>query len=125
MDISRKQSKKKKYGRGVVVWASDPFKDTKCEETTRPWVLISNRSHPFTYQWIAMAITSKKHEKSIPITDDDWIRGQLETQSYVSPWSVATISSEDIWSYVGTLNDDFVNKLKEQLDGFIISNHQR
>lgn len=127
MDLEQENKpKKKRYGRGVVVWACDPFKSSENgEDVTRPWVLVSNRNHPFKYQWIGMAITTKNHERSIPITNDDWIQGKLDTQSFVSPWSVATISSDDIWSYVGTLNEEFVDEIIDSFDELTISNRKR
>ena len=47
--------------RGHVVLAPDPFKPD--DDTTRPWVVVNNESHPFDkQQYVAMGLTHSERK---------------------------------------------------------------
>lgn len=112
------------YGRGAVVWADDLFKENnnEGEKEARPWVIISNRNHPFDDEWIAMSVTTKSRKQAVPITNDAWIQGSLDKMSFVSPWSVVTIQRKHVWSYIGTLRKEYVDRLIEEMNEMVCSN---
>lgn len=80
--------------RGTVVWAPDPFKSDA--ENPRPWLVISGDQMPYPdEESIAVAFTTQSHHPgSIMVPSDAWIRGEPGQQSYVLPWTVATIKDD-------------------------------
>jgi len=86
--------------RGTVVWAPDPF-DTD-GGNPRPWLVVSDERIPYSGQEsIAIAFTTQSHHAgSITVPSEAWVRGEPNQQSYVLPWSVATL--KDTIHVVGT-----------------------
>ena len=39
-------------------------------------------------------MTQSHHPGSVPISRDSWIRGEPDQQSYVLPWTVATLKDD-------------------------------
>jgi mRNA-degrading endonuclease toxin of MazEF toxin-antitoxin module len=77
--------------RGTVVWAPDPFKTD--DGNPRPWRVVSTEQIPYSNQEsIAVAFTTQSHYKdSFAVPSKAWIRGEPRQQSYVLPWTVATL----------------------------------
>jgi len=86
--------------RGTVVWAPDPFKTGS--GNPRPWLVISDDRLPYPdEESIAVAFTTQSHHPgSLAVPSDAWIRGEPTQQSYVLPWTVATL--KDAVHVVGT-----------------------
>lgn len=62
--------------RGHVVLASDPFKPDN--DTTRPWVVVNNESHPFdNQQYVVLGLTTQTwYDERIPLEVDDYPIGK-------------------------------------------------
>lgn len=86
--------------RGAVVWAPDPFKTDG--KNPRPWLVVSDDRLPYaSEESIAVAFTTQsRHPGSLTVPSDAWIRGEPKQQSYVLPWTIATL--KDAVHVVGT-----------------------
>lgn len=80
--------------RGEVVWAPDPFKSGS--GNPRPWLVVSTRQLPYPdEESIAVAFTTQSHHPgSFAVPSEAWVRGEPRTQSYVLPWTVATLRAK-------------------------------
>lgn len=109
-----------KFERGDVVYGADPFKG---EDYARPWLIISNQTHPFHGdQYIVLALTTKTwHDGLIAIDDDAWVEGSTPKPSSVIPWSVETIEQSDIEYWQGTLAEAVVNEATTILVAYVHS----
>jgi mRNA-degrading endonuclease toxin of MazEF toxin-antitoxin module len=104
--------------RGDVVRSSDPFK--LGDDRQRPWLIVSNDSHPFDgEQYIAVAISTKKYDDSIPLSADVWEVGGVPRQSFVSPWAVHSPRSEDFVAWQGCVTNSFVNNVVEAVETYL------
>ncbi|MDG5775978.1 hypothetical protein VB773_14335 [Haloarculaceae archaeon H-GB2-1] len=57
--------------RGDVVRSTDPFK--LGADSQRPWLVVNNESHPFdSEQYVAVAVSTKRYEDSLPLSDEVW-----------------------------------------------------
>lgn len=96
-------------GRGTVWWGPAPHKDTP---SYRPWVILSTGDHPFAeVECIAGAMTSQQHPDGIEVPDDEWVEGGSETESYVSPWYVATFKYTSFDRKQGRLSERLVGEV--------------
>lgn len=104
-----------KYDRGDVVYGRDPFENGT---TARPWLLVSDDSHPFYgEQYIALTLTSKSwYDEGYELRDGDWLRGGMPKQSKVVTWGYASPAHDDFdgdrWQ--GTLKNGVVDACVEQ-----------
>jgi mRNA-degrading endonuclease toxin of MazEF toxin-antitoxin module len=106
------------YDRGTVVIAADPFK----AGGRRPFVLISNRTHPFQgTEYIAATMTTTERDDAISISDDDWEVGSSPRDSYVSPWAVMTLKDAEIDRRVGRLRASVLRQIAEELYGYVVA----
>lgn len=104
------------YERGTVVIAADPFKSGG----RRPFVLISNQTHPFQgTEYIAATLTTTEWDEAIALSNDDWEIGSSPSDSYVSPWAVMTLKDAAIDRRVGRLRATVLEEIVEELDGYI------
>jgi hypothetical protein len=72
---------------GDVARSVDPFKSG--EDSQRPWLIVNNGSHPFSgEQFVAVAVSTREYNDSIPLESDVWAVGEVPQQSFVSPWAV-------------------------------------
>ena len=98
--------------RGTVVWAPDPF--TTDTGNPRPWLIVSDETMPYPgREAIAVAFTTQSHHPgSIAVPSDAWLRGEPTQQSYVLPWTVATLK-DDLHAVgtQGTVSETFTNKI--------------
>lgn len=102
--------------RGAVVWAPDPFKSDG--GNPRPWVVVSTDRLPYPdEESIAVAFTTQSHHPEIfAVPSEAWIRGEPRTQSYVLPWSVATLKDEThVVGIQGTVTDEFAGRVTTAL----------
>lgn len=75
------------YTRGDVVRSIDPFK--LGDDAERYWLISNDDTHPFAdEQFIAISLTTKRHEPTLTIPSDAWIDGGLPADSFVSPWAL-------------------------------------
>ncbi|WP_135303795.1 type II toxin-antitoxin system PemK/MazF family toxin [Haloarcula amylovorans] len=104
--------------RGDVVRSADPFK--LGEEKQRPWLVISDDSHPFTgEQCVAVAISTKRYEDSLELSDEVWETGGVPRKSFVSPWAVHSPRTEDFVAWQGRVSDGFVDRVVEVLTAYL------
>ncbi|GGC71783.1 hypothetical protein [Haloferax sulfurifontis] len=104
--------------RGDVVRSSDPFK--LGDDRQRPWLIVNNNTHPFgDQQYIAVAISTKEYDGSLPLTGDLWEVGGVPRKSFVSPWAVHSPRNEDFVAWQGRVEDAFVDRVVEQVEGYL------
>lgn len=106
--------------RGAVVWAPDPFKSGG--GNPRPWVVVSTDRLPYPdEESIAVAFTTQSHHPgSFAVPSEAWIRGEPRTQSYVLPWSVATLKDEThIAGIQGAVTDEFAGRVTTALLSYL------
>lgn len=102
--------------RGEAWWGPAPFKSTT---NYRPWLVISDDSHPFaSEECIALAMSTQRHDGSIAVAQDDWIDGGSDVDSFISPWYVNTIKLRAFDNRQGTLAPALVTEAVEALHGF-------
>ncbi len=106
--------------RGDVVWAPDPFKSGG--GNPRPWLVVSTDRLPYPgEESIAIAFTTQSyHPESFAVPSEAWVRGEPRTQSYVLPWSVATLKDEThVVGMQGTVTDEFAGRATTALCSYL------
>ncbi len=94
------------------MWASDPFNANT--ENPRPWLVVSGPDLPYPgEESIAVAFTTQSHHtESIRVPSDAWRRGEPRDQSFVLPWSVATLKDEvHVVGAQGSVTDAFTDRI--------------
>lgn len=100
--------------RGVVVRSTDPFK--LGTDRQRPWLIVSDDRHPFhDEQVICVAISTKRYDLSIRLTDSHWVMGGVPEPSYASPWAVHSPRIEDFVAVQGRLSDQLTRDIVDAL----------
>jgi len=93
------------FTQGTVIIARDPYESA--ESGRRPFVILNNNRHPYHgKQYVAVALSTKNRDGSVPVPERGWERGAPERQSYAQPWSVCSVPAGDVAATVGRLNDD-------------------
>ncbi|TQQ82725.1 hypothetical protein EGH24_04575 [Halonotius terrestris] len=109
--------------RGTVVWAPDPFATDG--GNPRPWLVVSDETLPYPEtESIAVAFTTQSHHSgSIVVPSEAWVRGEPSQQSYVLPWTVATLKDDlHIVGRQGTVTDDFTGEVAAATRSYIPEN---
>lgn len=100
--------------RGDVVRSTDPFKMGQNQQ--RPWLVVNNESHPFGgEQYVAVAVSTKEYDDSLPLSDEVWEVGGVPRESFASPWAVHSPRSEDFVAWQGRVTDGFVDRVVDSL----------
>ena len=86
--------------RGHVVLAPDPFKPD--DDTTRPWVVVNNESHPFDkQQYVAMGLTTQTwYDERIPLDADEYRHRKAPRESSIIPHAIASLEPALMTDYV-------------------------
>ena len=98
--------------RGTVVWAPDPFKTDG--GNPRPWLVVSGGRMPYPDEGsIAVAFTTQSHHAgSFAVPSEAWIRGEPGQQSFVLPWTVATLKNDlHLVDRQGSVTDEFTEQV--------------
>jgi len=106
--------------RGDVVWAPDPFKSDA--GNPRPWLILAADRLPYAdEESIAVAFTTQSHHpESFAVPSDAWVRGEPGTESYVLPWSVATLKEDlHVVGTQGTVAEAFVERVVTALISYL------
>jgi hypothetical protein len=104
--------------RGDVVRSSDPFK--LGSDRQRPWLLINNAAHPFANeQHVAVAVSTKEYEDSVPLWEDVWEVGGVPKESFASPWAVHSPRDEDLIAWQGRITDEIVEQVVDSLESYL------
>ena len=102
------------YERGYVVVAADPLGDTP----RRPYVIVSDDSHPFAgRQYIALGISTQEYSESIPLADE-FVEGELNRESFVSPWAVVSLRTTHIDRAVAQVSTEFADEATKQMAAY-------
>ncbi|ERH01873.1 MAG: hypothetical protein J07HN6_01432 [Halonotius sp. J07HN6] len=103
-----------RYERGYVVVAADPLGDTP----RRPYVIVSDDSHPFAgRQYIALGISTQGYEASIPLAGS-FIEGELNRDSFVSPWAVVSLRTTHIDRAVAQVSTAVTDRATQQMAAY-------
>jgi len=98
------------YVRGDIVKGPDLVGP----HTFRPWLLLSDDSHPFGEQeglWAVITTTSRS--SAIPLGDSDLESGALPKQSFVNPWNITTIKFADMYVVEATVTESVADQVAE------------
>lgn len=102
--------------RSEVVWAPDPFKTGR--GNPRPWLVVSGDGLPYAdEESIAVAFTTQSdHPGSFPVSSEAWEVGEPDRESYVLPWSVATLKDDThVVGVQGSVTDEFTDRVVQAL----------
>lgn len=103
-----------RYERGYVVVAVDPLGDTP----RRPYLVVSDDSHPFAgRQYIALGISTQEYNESIPIAGE-FVEGELNRESFVSPWAVVSLRNNHIERAVAQLSTELTTEATKQMAAY-------
>jgi mRNA-degrading endonuclease toxin of MazEF toxin-antitoxin module len=106
----------KTYTRGVVVKGSDLL----AEHDYRPYVCLSDESHPFSdEEALYAAITTTRRAVAIPLGDNDFVAGGLPRESYVNPWTLVSIRHSDIQQEEGRLVEETITKISNDAANYL------
>jgi mRNA-degrading endonuclease toxin of MazEF toxin-antitoxin module len=104
------------HERGAVVKGPDLFADA----AYRPYVCLSDDSHPFSdEEALYAAVTTTERAEAIQLTDDDFTAGGLPRESYVNPWTVVSIRHADITDMEGQLVGTATEKIAQAAAGYL------
>ena len=106
--------------RGDVVWAPDPFETET--GNPRPWVIVSTDRLPYAgEESIGVAFTTQSHHQgSFLVPSEAWLSGEPTTQSYVLPWTVATMKDDvHVAGIQGTVTDAFIERVTDALVSYV------
>ncbi|MFC3957772.1 type II toxin-antitoxin system PemK/MazF family toxin [Halovivax cerinus] len=99
------------YERGDVVKGPDLFAD----HSYRPFVCVSDTTHPFaTEEALYAALTSTPRPEAIALEAADFESGGLPRESYVNPWTIASIRHADIDGREGRLTESTIDEIARQ-----------
>ena len=105
------------HRRGDVLWGPDPFKSG---ESPRPWLVLNTDAHPFgDEQYMTVTLTTRPHDGTVPIEDDDWLAGGMPRDSYASPWSIASPKHESVIRRQGRLRESFVRTVVDEMQRYL------
>jgi hypothetical protein len=104
--------------RGDIVRSTDPFK--LGTDRQRPWLVINTDAHPFAdEQHVAVVVSTKEYEDSIPLLEGDWEVGGVPRASFVSPLAVHSPRVEDPVAWQGRMTDEFVEQVVDSLASYL------
>lgn len=103
------------YQPGDVAYGADPFKGAAA---ARPWVIVSNHEgRPFHgEQYVVLALTTQTWlDGLVELEESDRLRGGTPRESRIAPWSVQSVSREDIDYWQGRLDTAVVRSAVSSL----------
>ena len=106
------------FSQGTVIIARDPYESA--DSGKRPFVILNNNSHPLHgRQYVAVAMSTQRHDGSVPVPKQRWERGAPERRSFAQPWSVTSILAEDVYDCVGRLHDEALEDVSSAAFGYL------
>lgn len=104
------------YPIGGVVIAKDPFG----AGTDRPYLIISNDTHPFHgEEYIVTVVTTTERDRAVPLSEDSFIEGSLPRRSFVSPWNPVTLKDHLIEKHVASIAGNVVDEVVSELSTYV------
>ncbi len=105
-----------RYERGGVVKGPDLFADN----SYRPFVCVSDENHPFAgEEALYAALRSIPRPEAISLGDADFASGGLPRESYVNPWTLASIRHADIDGREGRLTESAIERITRQCGRYL------
>lgn len=102
--------------RGAVVKAPDLFAD----HSFRPYVRLSDDSHPFAdEEGLYAAVTTTERPYAIPLRDAAFVSGGLPRESFANPWTVVSIRHADVEGVEAQLDQSTTEKIAEAAAGYL------
>jgi len=107
------------YEQKEIVLMPFPYSDLTGAKQ-RPALIISNDKLNKTEDRICCLITSNKpKDKGILIENKHMENGKIVFESWVKPHRIFTINKKIINKKIGSINDDFYDKIVENIQEFI------
>lgn len=105
--------------RGHVVLAPDPFKSD--DNTTRPWVIVNNETHPFDkQQYVVMGLTTQTwYDEQIPLGADEYRHRTAPKESSIVPHAVASLKPGLMTHYVCRICDAPLDRAVDSLTDYL------
>lgn len=104
------------YDRGAVVKGPDLFAD----HDYRPYVCISDETHPFDdEESLYAAATTTARDVAIHLSDGDFESGGVPRDTYVNPWTVVTIRHADVRHQEGLLVAGKTEAIAREAAGYL------
>jgi len=104
------------YTRGAVVKGPDLL----AEHDYRPYVCLSDDSHPFSgEEALYAAVTTTRRAVAIPLGDGDFVAGGLPRESYVNSWTLVSIRHGDIRQEEGRLVEETIATISNDAAGYL------
>jgi mRNA-degrading endonuclease toxin of MazEF toxin-antitoxin module len=95
----------------------DPFRKS---ENPRPWLVLSDASHPFHgEEYVCATMTTTEREIAISVGRSDWVDGGSDVRSFVSPWSPMTVKHEAVRKRQGTVRKSVVRRVAEEVTTYV------
>jgi mRNA interferase MazF len=85
----------------------------------RPALIISNEKLNKNQDRICCLITTNPYKEDILITKDSFESGKLPFKSFIRPYRIFTINEFIIKKKLCTINNNFYNKIIEQVNEYI------
>lgn len=103
------------FGQGDVVVAGDPFG----RSPRRPYLVVSNERRPFRGEdYLVAGITTTEREDAVPLADGLGV-GDLDRESYVSPWTVLTIRHTNVTKRIAVVTREVVIETVEAIGTYV------
>jgi mRNA interferase MazF len=102
---------------GQIVLATFPFSDLTSNKL-RPCLVIGIAE----FDDVALCqITSRRYhsQRAVPLTNDDFDRGSIITNSFIRPDKIATLDKSMIKKTLGTITDTKLREVKVKLKAFL------
>ncbi|QSG08977.1 PemK/MazF family toxin [Halapricum desulfuricans] len=81
---------------------------------------MNNSTHPFAdEQHVAVAISTKTYDDSLPLSEVIWEVGGIPRESFVSPWAIHSPRSEDLVAWQGRVTDQFVDRVVDSIETYL------
>lgn len=102
--------------RGAVVAGPDVFGP----HASRPLVKLSDDAHPFDdEEGLYAAVTTTQRPFAVPLTDDAFREGSLPRQSFVNPWTIATVKHADVGGIEARLTVAVTDRIAREAAGYV------
>jgi hypothetical protein len=103
-------------GRGAVVKGPALFGPHRY----RPYVRLSEQSHPFSdEEALYAAVTTTERPAAVRLDEGAFRSGGLPRESYVNPWTIATVTHADIAGMEGQLTREWTDRIATETAGYM------
>jgi mRNA-degrading endonuclease toxin of MazEF toxin-antitoxin module len=104
------------YPRGTIVKGPDVIGP----HSARPWLVVSDESHPFSYgECLVAAVTTTARDRAVELSPERFASGSLPRQSSVSPWVVTTLKTAEIQTEMATVTPETVTGVAADIAEYV------